>query len=668
MRNVLIGLVVIVVAVGAYFAWIKLSPNKFSDGFYLIPADAVMVIETQDPVKSWQTFSSGNIWHGMKTFPPFARITKNADRMDEMIKTNQQVFSMLGQRHLLISIHMTKARDYDFVYYADMKEASKSDMVKTSLTSLITQLDYTHTVRTSKNVEVNEFFDPKTREVLSICFVSNYLVASYNKSLVDKVISASQLPEEQMGMNPRFTEVNQLTSANGLCRVLINYKTFHQYLGVYMDDVSDVKDLCSSLFYTGLDCSIEDDMILADGHTIVNDSLSSYLQALSISGKSGSDAEKVFSEKTSFFLSMGFTDFGTFYGNLEKVLQKDRVAYNAQQKNLRKVEKLLNINIKKHLLSWMGSEVAIAQYETDLLIGNKVRSILAIKADDMDAARENLLMVEKQVRKRTPIKFNDVIYKGYTIKYIEVKGLFKAFLGNLFSKIEKPYYTIIDDYVVFSDDPKTILVTIDDFIAQKTLANKQEYRDFRGKFSDKTSVMAYISPNHHFANFKGLLNEASWASSQVNQQYIRCFNHVGMSLSGDGDRMRTVLAAYYLPWIAPVEVIDTSDSETDTLSVFDQFYARNFSNNMHTTYYENGNPKTSAEMDGTMMDGVYMDYYENGIIKTKGKYKNGLKNGTWRYYKPDGDFDHKEKYINGELKKPNLLEKLFGGGKEGTEA
>jgi len=667
MKKVLIGLVIVLALVGAYFAWIKFSPDKFSDGYYLVPSDAVMVIETQDPVKSWQTFSSSNLWQGVKTFPPFAEITKNADLMDDIIKQNQQVFSFLGQRHLLISIHMTKARDYDFVYYADMKEASKSSMLKASLTSIITQFDYKHTVRTFNNTEIDEYFDPKTREVLSICFVHNYLVCSYNKLLIDKVISASQMPESQMGKDGRFSEVNQLTSANGLCRVLINYKTFHQYLGVYMDDVTDVKDLFSSFFYTGLDCTMDNDLILADGYTVINDSLSSYLQALAISGKSSTDAEKIFSEKTSFFLSMGFTDFNTFYDNLEKVLQKDAASYAAQQKGLKKIEKLLNIDVRKNLFSWMGSEVAIAQYETDVLIGNKVRSIIAIKADDISAAKENLAIIEKQVRKRTPIKFNDVTYNGYDIKYIEVKGLFKSFLGNLFSKIDKPYYTILDNYVVMSDDPKTLLLTIDDFIAQKTLANKEEYRDFRSKFSEKTNVMAYISPNYHFANFKGLLNPESWVSSQKNQQYIRCFNHVGLSLSGDGDRMRTVMGTFYKPWVQPEEIVDTTDNETDTLSNLDLFYIRNFSNNMNTTYYENGKAKVSAELDGTIMDGVYLEYYETGIIKIKGKYKKGIKNGTWRYYKPDGNFDYKEKYINGEIKKQNLLEKLFGGSKEGSE-
>ena len=285
---------------------------------------------------------------------------------------------------------------------------------------------------------------------------------------------------------------------------------------------------------------------------------------------------------------------------------------------------------------------------------------MAIKASNINSAKENLAMIEKQIRKRTPIRFNDVVYNGYEIKYLEVKGLFKAFLGKLFSKIEKPYYTVLGDYVVLSDDPKTLLLTIDDFIAQKTLSNKTEYRDFRSRFANQTSVMAYISPNHHFANFKGLLNSESWKSTQKNEAYVRCFEHVGLSLSGDGDRMRTVMGTQYLPWVAPELVVDTTDSETDTLSNMDLFLIQNFQGDMNTSYFENGNPRVSVEMDGTIMDGVYVEYYENAVISIKGRYRSGQKHGTWKYYKPNGEFDYKEKYNNGELKKQNLLDRLFG--------
>ncbi len=663
MKKILIVIAVLLALTAGYLAWIKFSPNKFTDGLYLVPNDAVMVIEAEDPINSWKTFSTSNLWLGLKTFPAFAEITKNADLMDDIINKNQQIFSFIGQRHLLISIHMTKAKDYDFVYYADMKEASKSDVMKASLISLIQRFGYKYTVRQYLNTEVNEFFDTETRKTLSLAFVNNYLVCTYDKALIDKVIAAALVPESQLGTDVKFTETNQLTTAKGLFRILINYKTFHQYLGVYMDDVSTLKELFEGLHYSGFDCTLKDDLFLADGYSLVNDSVSSYIQALSVSGKSENNSAKVFSAKSSFYLSMGFKNFNEFYANLTTIWKKDAKTYVTQTENIKKVEKLLNINLQKNLFDWMGSEIGLAQYETDVLIGNKVSNIMAIKANNLGDAKTNLDLIEKQIRKRTPLKFKNIDYHGYAIKYIEVKGLFKSVLGKLFSKFDKPYYTILGDYVVMSDDPRTLLMTVDDYIAQNTLANNNAYRDFREKFPNETSLFAYISPDRHFANFKGYLNAESWASTQKNQQYTRSFSHVGFSLSGDHDRMRSVLGSFYKAYVPPVElVVDTSsNNDTDTLSVLDLFLINHFQNNMNTTYYENGHARTVTEMDGTIADGAYMEYYQNGVIKVKGRYNKGLKTGTWKYYKPNGEFESKEKYEQGTLKRRNLLQRLFDG-------
>lgn len=659
MKKLIVILILIAAIIGGYYLWLKWSPNKFVDGYYLIPNDAVMVVETEDPVGNWQTFSSSNMWQGMKSFPPFEEITQNADMLDEVIQSNQQVFALLGQKHLLISVHMTKPKDFDFVYYADMQEASKSNMIKASLTSIIKQFDYVHTVRTYKGLQVNEFLDPKTRDVLSIIYIKNYMVCSYSKTLIDHVIETASMPEQQVGMDTRFTEVNQLTSADGLCRVFINYKTFHQFLGIYMDDASGIQSLMDGMYFSGLDCSMQNDLILADGYSMVNDSLSSYMQALSVSGKANTDAEKIFSERASFFVSLGFNDFNTFYGNFMKSLQTNGKDLKQQEASIKKIEKLLKINVQKNMFDWMGSELAIAQYETDVLIGNKVKSIVAIKAKDIALAKQELAYIEQQIRRRTPIRFTDIAYNGYDIHYLEIKGLFKAFMGELFSKIEKPYYTIIGDYVVMSDDPKTLLLTIDDFNAQKTLSNKAAYRAFRTQFAEQTSVLAYVSPNHHFANFKGILSPEKWKSTQANQPYVRCFDHVGLGLSGDGDRMRTVFGAQFAQWQAPVAVVDTTMSETDTLTAMDLFLIQHFQANMNTIYYENGLPKQAVEMDGSVMDGIFVEYYDNGVIKTKGKYNKGLKDGTWKYYLPNGVFDRKEKYKDGVIKSDGLLNQLI---------
>ena len=66
-------------------------------------------------------------------------------------------------------------------------------------------------------------------------------------------------------------------------------------------------------------------------------------------------------------------------------------------------------------------------------------------------------LIEKKVKRRTPVKIKTVNYKDFEINYVEMKGFFRLFFGKLFDKFEKPYYTYVDDYVVFSNKAASLL-------------------------------------------------------------------------------------------------------------------------------------------------------------------------------------------------------------------
>jgi hypothetical protein len=110
-------------------------------------------------------------------------------------------------------------------------------------------------------------------------------------------------------------------------------------------------------------------------------------------------------------LSMGFRDFANFYTNLKKVMDLDKKSADEFAASHRKMEKFLNISIQDHLLSWVGDEVAVAEYRQDRVIGGKVHKVMAIKPRTMELARRNLDHIEKMIRKRTPLKFKNYTYK-----------------------------------------------------------------------------------------------------------------------------------------------------------------------------------------------------------------------------------------------------------------
>src|SRR3546814_20311743 len=86
----------------------------------------------------------------------------------------------------MISAHITRPGDYDFLFIADLENFSKVGSLKNQLDKLYGTLDYQVTTRRYQDTEIKELFDPEERETLYLAFVRNHLVCSYTGLLVER--------------------------------------------------------------------------------------------------------------------------------------------------------------------------------------------------------------------------------------------------------------------------------------------------------------------------------------------------------------------------------------------------------------------------------------------------------------------------------------------------
>lgn len=406
------------------------------------------------------------------------------------------------------------------------------------------------------------------------------------------------------------------------------------------------------MHYTGFNADLSDDMASFTGTTVIDDSSTSYLRALAQSGKSKTSFHKVLSEKSAFVMSMGFNSFGTFYENLKKVLKEDAASWSEFENNKRMVERYLGISLEDDFMGWIDNEVAVAHYQQNRVIGGKVHNVIAIKAQSIEKAKEKMDKVEKKIRRRIPgLKFKTATYKEHEIHYMEAKGLFKLLFGKMFSKMDKPYFTFIDEHVVFSDDVATLLTTVDDYEAGKTLSKDEAFSDFFGQFEKENTIMTYLNTKRYFLNFKGFMNAESFTTSYENRQYIICFSQMGFALSEkDGKFDTRMFVEFNKPNDEDLEITENKPlniddiAEADSFSDADMFILEFISGRVRTEYYDSEQIKFKAEMDDNILNGSYLEYWENGKVKTQGKYRKGQKTGRWKYYNESGELDHQERF------------------------
>jgi len=649
-KKILIAFLLLLLCGGGFLLWkVYFTKGVQADAFAMVPSDAVFIVETDEPIESWRSFSSSNMWNHLKGFGPLGDIGKLADGLDDIISQNATLFSVFGQRNLLISAHLTSPKTYDFLYVADLKDGSKIGPLKDGIISLLKQGGFDYSSMDVEGEKVHRFANSSDKSILNLAFVANRIVLSFSESII--TASLKEYHNPTLSKDQHFSQVLNNSPSGGLCRFFLNYAALPEYLGVYMEQGSIPYDLLKSMTFTGASAELNERRVMLDGMTGINDSMSSYLRALAQSGNSKTGAASVFSDQTAFMLSMGFTDFRNFYGNLKGVMNQDPKAEADFNKNSKLLERLLNISIQDHVVSWIGDEVSIAQYRQDRVIGGKINNIIAIRPANMELAKRNLEHIEKMIRRRTPLKFKNYIYKEHEIHYMEIKGLFKLLFGKLFGKMEKPFYTIMGDYVVFSDDARMLLQTIEDHSAGKTLSNNEAYQTFLSDFSGKSSVFAYVNLPRYFVDLKGLLHPSKWQSINANKPYVLCFPQLGFQFSAEDGNLNTIFSAeFHKPedadLIIPELQAASADSlaERDSLSDVDQFLIENINGDVHREFYESGQVKFLAEMKDERFNGRYLEYWENGQVKVKGKYRDGEKVGKWRFFNEQGELERRERF------------------------
>ena len=232
--------------------------------------------------------------------------------------------------------------------------------------------------------------------------------------------------------------------------------------------------------------------------------------------------------------------------------------------------------------------------------------------------------------------------------------MFNVLFGKYFNKIEKPYYTIIDDYVCFSNKPETIIALIEDYEAKNTLGNDTEFKTFFGRCNDKASVFCYVNGPRYFNSMLVDLKNESRQDALNNKKFIVCFRNSVFQLTASNNLFETrLLSQFNVP--ADVELSDETANkialqEKDSLSALERFFVEQFSDGSIQEDHENGKPKLRAETKNGLKDGKYREYYQDGGLKVKGNYRKGKREGRWKYYNEDGKLQQKERYDDGELK------------------
>jgi antitoxin component YwqK of YwqJK toxin-antitoxin module len=640
---ILVSILVIVGGIAAYFYF---SDSGKRNALTVIPEDAIYIIETNNLTEGWATLRESKMWRHLLQSPKFDDINGDIISLDSLINGNKTLDLLFKNRQLVISAHMTTLTDYDFIFAVNLSKASKISFLTKYIKDIVGYYDYSYSERNYSGTEIIELTNAASHEIISLCFIDNILACSFSPILIEK--SIKQKDSEFWAKNPNVRFVSTEIKGNKLFNFYINFSRVNDFMRSYLSESSSfVNSMSKSLYFSAFNVTFDNEKLQWDGYTSVNDSIPSYYKAIVDQSPGKFKAYEIISEKAALYVSMSFGSSESFFDKLKEVFRaEDTTKAQDYEKTIKKVEKVLKVDLQQDFFSWIGNELAFVKLQPSPN-ANEYDAIAIIHANDIDKATSSMEKIARKVKKRSfgLLKFEDTDYKNFTIKYLEYGWFLKLCFGKLLGKFDKPYYIFMDDYVVYSNSPSCLMDFIDDYTMGKTLSHNKEFNDFLDNFETKSNISVFVQMPRIYSHLYYYSKADKRKGIKDNKETILSFTRVGLQLTADNKMFKTKLVADFdetAAFNSDLENIEAAAEDLYLNTIDSGTYKIEISNgNIAKTgpvkiYYDDS---TTLKAEGRALndkpDGLWRSYFPDGKIMCAVTYKDGMANGLAMFYFDD---------------------------------
>lgn len=578
-----------------------------------IPEDAVFVFETPSFSNIHENLCESNIWKYLKQYPYFSDYWENIKYTDSLGSTYPALRKLVLNRPFAVSYHLLPGNKSDLLYICDLGKMNVIAAFEGALAPLLKDynIKINHLEYQGYTISETDYAGSKFYYTID----GNLLIASMSRDLVKNAVKSSKIPDKK-----------EVTQYDGHANLYIN----HRQLLKVMNDVfvSEETDNSYPLSFTNLVLKLNKDNLNLLGDTQLTPQESSLLSALNQVDGASSRIKEIAGNNTAAYCSFSFKSFPELQEILQDNYRKTSPqTYQEYEATLRKVSKFLGISVKEQLTSWIGSEIVLIRPE--LNSENPLKTVvIAIRSKDIEYAREQLSLLTEQVNRKSPVRFKEISYNEHTINYISMKGFFKLFFGKMFDKLERPYYTFLGDYVVFSNSPAALTNMIKDYVLGHTLANDEKYNVLMNQLNGTGNVNIYINTPNLYSYLYQDMKAESRENLSKNKNAVLSIETIGLQMiNKDGAFNTKIIANHNIQ--APKEyAVKGFNNELEQLV-----------NDIESGMYYPAIPDSIAVSTQTEFS------YENAGYVLKGPLQNGEPSGDWTISKQGnilGSIPHKE--------------------------
>ena len=596
----------LLIAVGAWFLYENMG--KFDgDPLNMIPHDAALIIEIDNPANVFNKLSEGNsLWQKLLEVRGIEKINAKINSLDTLLSEESKYLQLLKDSPLTIAFFADSINTVEILILSKIESNLDIASVKRMLSSELGReyglLDIAGIHNGFKMVNAiggsaNYF-----------AFINGVFVYSTSSDLLVRLMETSNGKLPSLTSDSSFAKLKQTSGAKVQARIFIQYDQISELIEPLLNINKKDALLWISNFadWSEVDILLKNDELIFSGFSISvakDKFLSSFKGQQPVKLK----AFNIIPYNANTVIWLGITNFNRYFYN------------NNTESTARYISSKFNFDINQ-LIEIIGNEIVFAS-SADSPRSYSHNSWFIVKTNDDKKAAAILKRIAPNTGNRKVSK-----HKHYEINKIVNESFIPDIFGNAFSVIKNNFYTIMGDYVVFANSENSLINLINYFETGKTLDLNDNFKAFSDNISSQSNLLLYIKPGGIKGRFNEYLADDFVKELSINEKVVNSFQGVAMQVSLGVQLSFTNFYVKYSDaqheenlalWKVQLDdeivwgpyLVSDHQSNKQNIIVFDK------RSNMYLINY-NGTILWKKKLDDLPISNIFqVDYYKNGKIQ-----------------------------------------------------
>lgn len=441
-------------------------------------------------------------------------IGENNSKLFSSIKKNlvedESVNNLINGQKIYIGFSSGKDNEIDFLITTQSKSNSENLLSKLNIN------------KTKLNKFENAFKLTFTDSTVCYVAVKNKLIIISNS--LNKIENSINSTNKDDNFS-NFIKANSRFNKNTLANLYIDFNKIPIVLKgiLHSNLVGELNVFNKQNTYAALSYNFSAERLLFNGTTAINDE-NNFYQLFSSITEQKITITSILPDKTANYTSYAISDYKLWHKNLAKLIEV-RKEDQAIKKSLQKINETYRIDLSAQFPLYFKGQLLTFQLNT----GEKFGAIALNNGDKV-----NQLLLDLSTEYSPEIR----IFKEANIPY--------AFFGDPFKKFERPFYTIINSYLVLANNASSIQSFLNSYNANKLLINSEDYQNFSNQLPAAATITYYIN-NKNSIDIFGRNLKQPYYKKIVSKDEMGGFSAFSYQLSGDKGKFLSNILLYKTP-------------------------------------------------------------------------------------------------------------------------